>query len=95
MVMCGRYTPHAEAEELMKRFGIVQLKIPVAQRYNIAPSHIVPALTFERGAKRPGRYTSSKREIQQTDSAFAVRYFSELNLILVSQLGNNFQFPMA
>ena len=52
--MCGRYTLHAEAEELMKRFGIVQLKVPVGPRYNIAPSQIVPVLTCDQAADRPG-----------------------------------------
>jgi putative SOS response-associated peptidase YedK len=54
--MCGRYTLHAEAEELMKRFGIRQLKIPVVQRYNITPSQVVPVLSFEQGRKNPDMF---------------------------------------
>jgi putative SOS response-associated peptidase YedK len=59
--MCGRYTLHAEAEELMKRFGIRQLKIPVVQRYNIAPSQVVPVLSFEQGQKEPGYVLDAHR----------------------------------
>jgi putative SOS response-associated peptidase YedK len=51
--MCGRYTLHAEAEELMRRFGVLQLKVPVGPRYNIAPSQIVPGLSCEKVEDRP------------------------------------------
>jgi len=43
--MCGRYTLQADADELIRRFGIKQLRIPIAQRYNIAPSQTVPVVT--------------------------------------------------
>jgi putative SOS response-associated peptidase YedK len=43
--MCGRYTLQAEADELIRRFGIRQLSIPIDQRYNIAPSQTVPVVT--------------------------------------------------
>src|SRR5271168_1399085 len=52
--MCGRYTLHAEAEELIRRFGILQLKVPIGPRYNIAPSQIVPVLSCEKAQDRPG-----------------------------------------
>ena len=42
--MCGRYTLTMEAALLAKRFGIVQLRIPMTPRYNIAPSQMVPTV---------------------------------------------------
>lgn len=42
--MCGRYTLAHSTEEIIDRFGLKQLKLPITARYNIAPSQLVPII---------------------------------------------------
>jgi putative SOS response-associated peptidase YedK len=42
--MCGRYTLAHSTEEIVDRFGLKQLKLPITARYNIAPSQLVPII---------------------------------------------------
>ena len=42
--MCGRYTLKKTKNELEKQFNIVYSSIKVQQRFNIAPTQIVPTV---------------------------------------------------
>ncbi len=42
--MCGRYTLHHEPEEVEERFDVEPDQKPLAPRYNIAPSQIIPVI---------------------------------------------------
>src|SRR5688500_17165674 len=43
--MCGRYTIHAEVEELVRRFLLGRPPARAWERYNVAPSQTVPIIT--------------------------------------------------
>lgn len=42
--MCGRYTLAHSTEDILARFRVRQLELPIAARYNIAPSNWVPII---------------------------------------------------
>jgi putative SOS response-associated peptidase YedK len=42
--MCGRYTLAHSTEDILARFRVKQLELPIAARYNIAPSNWVPII---------------------------------------------------
>lgn len=42
--MCGRYSLTRRQQEVAERFGVKQLTVELAPRYNIAPTQIVPVI---------------------------------------------------
>ncbi|CAN5236409.1 SOS response-associated peptidase [soil metagenome] len=71
--MCGRYTLAHSTEDILARFGVKALELPIAARYNIAPSNWVPIIIanqMEGGrrieAARWGFVASWVRDVNQT-----------------------------
>lgn len=52
--MCGRFTLHHTAEEILRQFGVQELLFHVLPRYNIAPSQPVAVIVHEEGRHLDG-----------------------------------------
>ncbi len=50
--MCGRYTLHAQAEEIAERFGVDDILQGYRENYNVAPGQIMPVITEDESGHR-------------------------------------------
>jgi putative SOS response-associated peptidase YedK len=50
--MCGRYTLHADTEQVIRRFLLGRVSAPLAPRYNIAPTQHVAVVIGESGQRQ-------------------------------------------
>jgi len=58
--MCGRYTLAHSTEEILARFAVASLALPIAPRYNIGPSQWVPIVIPNR-SPQGGRLIEAAR----------------------------------
>lgn len=59
--MCGRYTLIHPTEEILERFGLKQLELPIAPRYNIAPSQLIAIIIANQRPGNSGRLLEAAR----------------------------------
>ncbi len=50
--MCGRYSLESRAQEIVEAFGLAE-SVPLARRYNIAPTQPAPVVRLDRETKQP------------------------------------------
>ncbi len=84
--MCGRYTLTAEADELAAEFDLVE-PIPLAARYNIAPTQRVPVVRFHAAGDAP-----PKRAVVRITEPGGVRRLDILRWGLVPHWAKDLKF---
>lgn len=53
--MCGRFTITIDEEMLMNTFELMNIPFAYERSYNVAPSHMIPAIIADRGMNRVGQ----------------------------------------
>lgn len=54
--MCGRFVEKADADELMRRFGVTELPKPIQIGYNLAPTMSLPVVVADHDGTRAFRF---------------------------------------